>query len=94
MWVWKELPEVPQSIPRRELVPTSAWGWEQRSTATSRGRSCLPALLLVHLGSMKAGRAGAGAESRPYLLPFLAVYLFPLWFVLGWNWPWCSRDSS
>lgn len=35
-----------------------------------------------------------GDVSTPYLLPFLAVYLFPLWFVLGWNWPWCSRDNS
>lgn len=41
-----------------------------------------------------SGRGEGRAASRPYLLPFLAVYLFPLWFVLGWNWPWCSRESS
>lgn len=55
---------MPQSIPRRELVATPAWRWEQRSTATSRGRSCLPAPLLVPSGVNESGASRCPCSSE------------------------------
>lgn len=53
-----------------------------------------------HRDCRSEGRPARGLEKPvgatcTYLEPLgLAEYLFPRWFGLGWNWPWCSKDSS